>query len=432
MSLPTSSSATVNVAEFIDPSRASAITCLYVDEHSVLATLSLGHLLELVPDPEKLEDKKLRPSMLADPALAKHIEERERIQRLFTGEKRRNVPRYGEFILNRTINGEHRGTPPILLGTPVKLRVVRMPDGSAKIGLPFGRKLIAVDGETQRAAWTRVNNELLLRIDAGENLQELLEDIRVPVEIHHGLGPDELGDLFYWRNVLGTKVNANEALSRDMHDPATQIVRHILDMPIQRVDGQRVRVSAVVMQSSRQVGKTAQEWITLSALRTLVVTTLLGRPGFQYGAKPVPGMDDVDFRHVRDEISKVIHAILQRFAVQFTNKSEYLIGAPAILGGIGVLAHRVLTTIPSTSPRLTLEQVLDTLDEIRWEREGFWDGIGTRRTPKGAVTVAGPKEVGYAVADAIEGSNEITAAKIRGRAAGQVLPPYQPAIPLNA
>lgn len=432
MSLPTSSSP-AGPADYIDPSRAAPITCLYVDEHSVLATLALGHLLDLVPDPEGLEDKKLRPSMLAQPAMARYIELRDRIQRQFTGEKRKNVPRYTKFIVDKTVDREHRGTPPILLGTLTQLKVIRHPDGSAKIGLPFGSRLIAVDGETQRATWTWVNNELQARVDDRNDdlTQDMLDEIRVPVEIHHGLSADELSDLFYLRNVLGTKVNANEALSRDMHDPATQIVRHILEMPIQKIDGQHVRVSNVVMQSSRQVGKTAQEWITLSALRTLVVTTLLGRPGFQYGAKPVPAMDNVDFRQVRDEVSQIVHAVLQRFAVQFTNKTEYLIGSPAILGGIGVLANRVLTTVPSSSPRLTLDQVLHTLDEIRWEREGYWDGIGTRRTPKGAVTVAGPKEVGYAVADAIEGTNEISAAKIRGRGAGQVIPPHQPAIPLN-
>jgi DNA sulfur modification protein DndB len=417
----------------IDTSRASAITCLYVDDHSVLATLSLGHLLELVPDPEKLEDKKLRPSMLADPTLAKHIEERERIQRLFTGEKKKNKARYADFILERVVEQKHRGTPPILLGTTTKLVVVAGADGTSKVGLPFGRKLISVDGETQRASWTDVNTELILRIDAGERLEDVLDGIRVPVEIHHGLTLDDLADLFYWRNVLGTQVNKNEALSRDMHDPATNIVRHMLDMPIMRPDGQHVRLGSLVMQQSRQVGKNAPEWITLSALRTFVVTMLFGKAGFQYGAKPVPPIEAADFRAVRDEVATVVHAVLQRFAVQFERKSDYLIGAPSILGGIGALANKVLSTVPDSTPTMTLDQLLTALDEIRWEREGFWDGIGTRKTPSGSTTVAGPKEVGYAVADAIAGTgNPDAAARVRGHAQGQVIPPYQPSIPITA
>ena len=65
---------------------------------------------------------------------------------------------------------------------------------------------------------------------------------------------------------------------------------------------------------------------------------------------------------------------------------------------------------------MTVGELLTLLSDIRWEKEdGSWDGVATRKTPKGVTTVAGPKEVGYAVAQAIEGSNPQTAAQIRGR-----------------
>jgi hypothetical protein len=64
---------------------------------------------------------------------------------------------------------------------------------------------------------------------------------------------------------------------------------------------------------------------------------------------------------------------------------------------------------------LSVEQLLASLSEVKWDKEGgFWEGIGTRKTPKGATTVAGPKEVGYAVSDALEGTNPATAARVRG------------------
>ena len=72
-------------------------------------------------------------------------------------------------------------------------------------------------------------------------------------------------------------------------------------------------------------------------------------------------------------------------------------------------AHRTIKCLPDLSEEgpLTVEEFLDLLSDIRWDKEGiFWDGIGTRKTPRGAITVAGPKEVGYAVADAIGGINE--------------------------
>lgn len=417
----------------IDTSKASAIPCLFVEEHSVLATLSLGHLLELVPDPEKLEDKKLRPSMLADPTLAKHIEERERIQRLFTGEKKRNKVRYAEFIKDRVTTGKHRGTPPILLGTTAKLTVIQGADGTAKVGLPFGRKLISVDGETQRAAWTHVNTELLNRLDAGEPIEELLDSIRVAVEIHHGLSLDELTDMFYWRNVLGTAVNKNEALSRDNHDSATNIARHVMEQVIVKPDGGHIRIAKLVQQQSRQVGKNAPEWLTFSALRTCVVTAMYGKAGFQYGSRPVPSIDGADFDKVRDEVTAAVVAVLQRFAVQFENKADYLIGAPSLMGGIGVLIHTTLQSLPGAVPAMSLDAMLEHLAEIRWEREGFWDGVATRQTPSGATTVAGPKEVGYAVADAVVGTGNPTAvARVRGREPGQRIPANQPTMPIFA
>jgi DNA sulfur modification protein DndB len=182
---------------------------------------------------------------------------------------------------------------------------------------------------------------------------------------------------------------------------------------------------SLIQQQSRQVGKRAPHWITLSALRTLVVTTLLGRSGLQYGAKPLPMFDGVDFEALKTEVAHVVHAVLQRFAENFADKDQYLIGSPAIMAGIGVTAHRTIRSLPqrratgledeSHDEPMTPDQFLSLLADIRWDKErGIWDGIATRKTPKGVTTVAGPKEVGYAVAEAIDGSNPTTSAQIRG------------------
>ncbi|MDO3702707.1 DNA sulfur modification protein DndB [Micromonospora sp. C28SCA-DRY-2] len=403
---------------FIDPSKASAIPCLVVDDHQVLATLALGHLLQLVPDPMQFEDKRAQHSLFTNPALVDLAEKRETIQRYFNGAKKSNLPKYADFIAERVQKSKHRGTPPICLGTTSKLTVVPNPsDGTARVAIPYSRYFLAVDGETQRAAWQLVTNKVWELSRAGLIEEEILENVRVPVEIHHGLTVDDLQALFYERNVLGAKVNVNEAIAKDQRDPATQIVRAVMAMAIQHPSGQRTPTSAVVMQQSRQVGKNAPEWITLSALRTLVVTTLYGRAGLQYGAKPVPMPDNVDFESLKAEVANVAHLVLQTFAAQFANRDKFLIGSPAILAGIGVAANRTLGSMKPASdkPRLTVKQLLDMLSEIRWERDGFWDGIGTRKTPKGVTTVAGPKEVGYAVSDAIDGTNPVSAAQIRGR-----------------
>lgn len=415
-------------AHTIDPTRASAIACLVVDAHEVLATLSLGHLMQVVPDPRQFEDRRVRPALLANPAMAELADKRETVQRYFTGAKRTNVPKYAEFIFERVRDQAHRGTPPICLGTPSRLTVVEGPEGTAKIGIPYGRLFLAVDGETQRAAWEEAHHKYAALVRAGMADEEALESVRVPVEIHHNLPVERLQALFYERNVLGAKVNANEAISKDQRDPATQITRKVMDMPIMQPNGQMVPTSSIVQQQSRQVAKNSPHWVTLSALRTMVVTTILGRSGLQIGAKPVEMPDNVDFDELRTEVAEIVHAVLQRYADKFANKEVTLIGAPAILAGLGVAANRVVTSLPASPDRkpLSLDDLLALLDDIRWEKDaGFWDGVATRKTPKGVTTVAGPKEVGYAVAEAIDGSNPISSAKIRGRQAPVIAEPQQ-------
>lgn len=410
---------TAPAAPAIDTSKASGIPCLPVDEHQLMATLSLAHMIQIVPNPTLFEDKRVQPAFLSS-AMADLQAQRQTIQRYFTGAKKSNLPRYADFIFEKVTQQGHRGTPTICLGYQSKLQVYPMPDGTARVAIPYGRLFLAVDGETQRAAWEIVNNRVYDLIKAGMAPEDILDNVRIPVEIHHGLSVEQLQALFYERNVLGAKVNANEAIAKDQRDPATQIARAVMNMPIRQPNGQMVPTLSVVQQQSRQVGKKAPEWITLSALRTLVVCTILGRPGLQYGAKPIPMVENVDFEALKSEVSEIVHAILQQFADKFVDKERYLIGSPSIMAGIGVAAHRTIKCLPDLSEEgpLTVEEFLDLLSDIRWDKEGiFWDGIGTRKTPRGVITVAGPKEVGYAVADAIGGINERTAAQIRGRAA---------------
>src|SRR3954452_6529529 len=101
----------------IDPSKAAGIPCLVVDNQTVLATLALSHLLQLVPDPTQFEDKRAQHALFTNPALSDLAEKRQDVQRYFTGAKKSNLPKYADFIFERVEGGSHRGTPPICLGT---------------------------------------------------------------------------------------------------------------------------------------------------------------------------------------------------------------------------------------------------------------------------------------------------------------------------
>jgi DNA sulfur modification protein DndB len=188
-----------------------------------------------------------------------------------------------------------------------------------------------------------------------------------------------------------------------------------MEQPLEMPWGKVVPTGVIVQEASRQVGKKSEHWVTLSALRTLVVTTMLGRAGLQYGAKPVSLPDGTDHETVEAEVTTLVHSILQRYSKHFHAKEATLIGSPAIMAGIGVVAHRTIHTLPSNSdkPALTVEELFELLDPVRWDREERWDGVATRKTPSGVTTVAGPKEVGYAAAAALEFSDKKSGAQIR-------------------
>ena len=91
-----------------------------------------------------------------------------------------------------------------------------------------------------------------------------------------------------------------------------------------------------------------------------------------------------------------------------TRRPHSIVSSPAVLAGVGILAHRTLPSPPrkSDTPELTIDEVLDKLSDVTWERGNEtepspWDGIAGKISAKGGFSVGGPKEVGYMVAAAL-------------------------------
>ncbi len=131
-------------------------------------------LFQIAPDPRDTEDKR----KLAASKDAQDLREvRLKVQRLFEGAKAKNVGAYADYVI-----GLHTGqpgiTPTIILYSEAPLDTAIDPQMSVgTVLVPYGAKLVAIDGETQLAA----------RYEAANRAPETKDD-PVAVYICHGLG----------------------------------------------------------------------------------------------------------------------------------------------------------------------------------------------------------------------------------------------------
>jgi DNA sulfur modification protein DndB len=357
--------------------------------------MPVSQLLELVPSPVLAEDPKRTAE---DPVLAAYAEVRNQVQRAMEGAKERNASSYGKYLVEWLLGQKPGVVPPITLYSPQRLSLVSF-DGMPAVVIPFGAKFPAIDGETQRVGWERAAREIGM---AALNR-------RVAITLHHGKTLEEARQAFYDLNVLEVKPSAAVAISMDTQDPATHVTRAIIEAsPL---------LHGRVNMRRRQLRKRDPELVTISALRTGVVTTLLGRPGLQYGTRPVTLPSDIDMTAVQKAAVAAWTAIVDEFEDEIASREDFLITAPAILAGIGCVAHHAMPRPPRGEEfdSWTVEEVVDRLVAVRWEREStVWNGIVGKMTPKGNLSISGPKEVGHAVADALEDPESAAGRQLRG------------------
>src|SRR5262249_40854532 len=142
-----------------------------VDQHRFLGRVRAAQLFQIAPDPRDTENKKKLDS-------SHELQElrgiRDEVQRLFEGAKKKNVGPYAEYIVDLRA-GEDGVTPAITLFSEAPLGVDMREDGTGFIQVPWDKRLVAIDGETQLAA----------RHEAA-NLNPDTKQEFVAVYIHHG------------------------------------------------------------------------------------------------------------------------------------------------------------------------------------------------------------------------------------------------------
>lgn len=382
-------------------------------ESAVVGVAPWGALSRTIPDP--MQEESAAGQKAAKRAQREHKALRDDVQRLLKGSaKGRNVERYARYIAEG-LRGDRKNrwsTPPLCLWSSHPLHEV---EGSQyERMLPITAHVVAVDAETQVCALHRISDD-----PEGYGLTPAdIDELIIPFEMYWNLTAADARQIFHDRNWYGVQVDKNLALSMDQFDLATQLTQRLLDEVHVSVNGTTTPLRPFVNTNKRQLGASSPEWITLSSLRSLVVTTLLGSHGIGATASAVSEgdldiPDGVGSEQMADQVVDVLGSMITRRTADFVDRSA--ITTPACLAGIGVVAHRVMPW-GSDQPTLTRHEFLELLDSVVWERRAdVWDGIAGRRTTSGGITFGGgAKDSGSKVAEAVLHPRGEAGRQIRG------------------
>src|SRR5712692_6280510 len=188
-------------AKKLNPAEGLIVPGTVIDEYSFNATIPTGMLFHLAPDPRITEDEEER----AQSAMVQSMYEmRREVQRLFEGEKARNVEPYSDYLLKVLIEKESGDVPSIILWGEGELAYELLSTPLGYIQVPYTVKLIAIDGETQLAARYLANSKNPKMLGAP-----------VTVKICHGRPVEWAKQAFHDLNVFGVVPNAAKAIGMD-------------------------------------------------------------------------------------------------------------------------------------------------------------------------------------------------------------------------
>lgn len=383
---------------------------------AVIGTMALPTLLQLVPSPRNQENK--RAMQYLSGQQRRNAELRGEVQRMIaTTTKGKNITPYACYIADG-LKGRHGAgwsTPPVTLwlaGEPGSLSDELAAGANVfTMSVMPGSPVVAVDGETQVSAWHELYDD---PERVGLSLGRLAS-VRIPFELYWGLGVDDARQIFYDRNVKGVEVAKNLAMSMDQRDFCTRLVRRVIETVEVESDGRAVPFSTFVDTRGRQLKKSGREFVTLSALRGLVVTALHGRAGLQRGpggsGEELP--DGVSAENATARLAPLLSRLLARLYPEFAARST--VTSPAALAGLGIVVHEATGWSAGGRP-LSEEELFRLLASVRWERDArYWDGVAASANQSGILNFrGGAKDAGGRVADAILHPDSEFGRKIRG------------------
>lgn len=394
-----------------------------------VTTVELFSLVQTVPDPRKEEGKKNLAQ--AGALLKAHAEIRLLVQRTLAGAKGKNANEYADYIAaglrGDLLNGW--STPPVTIWIPSQAdgkptataTEVAEAAGSGlyEVFIPVGAHEVPIDGETQCTAL----HQIVADPESYGLTIEQLRNVRVPVELYWDLSVEQARQVFHDRNVKGITVDKNLAMSMDQRDLGTQLAHKIADrVKIPTADG-IVPLASLVQSQRRQLAASDDKLITLSGLRALVTTTLLGRAGIAKTSATVTestlNTETVSAEEQKERVVSLLSEVLTKLAPELAKGPKgTALNAPAILTGLGVAVHHA--TEWADSDQITAEALMGMVTSVKWDRSAqYWDGVGGKAlVNEGQVTgvsfAGGAKDSGGRVAEAILYPSTELGRKIRG------------------
>lgn len=361
----------------LKPTEGHIVSGTKIDEHRFVGRVKAAQLFQLAPDPRDSESKQ---KVDASKHLQDMLDVREEVQRLFEGQKKKNVIGYARYIVDLH-NGGDGITPPITLYTDKTLEITEDEAGFCQIQIPWGEQLVAIDGETQLAA----------RHEAA-NMQPETKNEFVAVYICSGRDRLWARQAFHDLNALGVKPNSALSIGMDARDPVTGITREIE----RRLPFFKGRVNKV----RRQLRSVDPDVMTITSLRGACVTLAKGINGVQFGARPVP-IDAAVLPLLTEAAITWFEAVTETIGAAIQDRENKLASAPSVIAAIGALGHPLVSIADPAERKSRALQIAATLANVNWERSKRWEGIAGKVTPKGAFSVGGAKETAYAVFSAL-------------------------------
>jgi DNA-sulfur modification-associated len=406
-------------------------------DNAAVGVTTLDIIVSVLPNPTLEETVQAAKSKLAEMMreqrdLRDHAELRNEVQRFLKGSgKGRNAQSYANYLARgqRGELGDAWSAPPLTLWSPRPLVLqngtVSLPPGAATAGgtvnLPLGMTMVPIDGETQVDAWWRLwNDPERYGLD-----RDKLAAVRIPFEIYWGISVTEARQVFRDRNLLGVALSKNLALGMDSRDVGTIVAAEAAER-VDATDAYGRSFTDLIEKRKRQIGKNDWEWVTLSAWRGLAVTTIFGTPGIAETSSSLEAdslPEGVDLDEATAEAASAMAQIVDAFPAEFADRTA--ITAPAVLAGIGALAH---LTMPWYKPDgddpapMTRAELISVLRSIKWAREPrYWEGVAAKRATTrdgslGALSFAGGiKDSAHRVYDALHDPDSELGRKIRGK-----------------
>jgi len=241
----------------LDPTDGHVIYGVKINDHQFLGRLKAPQLSQIAPDPRDSEDRK---KVDASRDLQDLREIREEVQREFARAKAKNVGPYSDYIVDVHAGKVDGITPPIILYSEEKLAEGADDSGKEFIQVPYDKRLVAIDGETQLAA----------RFDAANRAPDTKSEF-VAICICHGRDKQWARQCFYDLNVLAVRPNAALSIGMDAREPLTRVAREIE----RQVPFFRDRVN----KNRRQLGAHDTDVVTITSLRGACITLAEGIGG---------------------------------------------------------------------------------------------------------------------------------------------------------